>query len=81
MEFFVDNVVELFPAASTATKATATAEQRRLASALAEAAAELARQAAEVAAGRSSSIHPDWVNIVEGCIAEWVELHPDEFPG
>ncbi len=81
MEFFVDNVVELFPNGPASTSTTATAEQRRLASALAEAAAELARQAAEVAAGRTSSIHPDWVNIVEGCIAEWVELHPDEFPG
>ena len=79
MEFFVDNVVELFPNGPTST--TATAEQRRLASALSEAAAELARQAAEVAAGRASSVHPDWVNIVEGYIAEWVELHPDEFSG
>ena len=78
----MDNVIELVPGASAAPAApaaTTTEEVQYLTSALAEAAAELARQAAEVAAGRSNTIHPDWVDIVEGYLIEWRILHPEEF--
>ena len=81
----MNNVVGLFPSAASAASAApaapapTTEKVQYRASALAEAAAELTRQAAELAAGRATTIHPDWVDIVEGYLIEWRLLHPEEF--